>query len=145
MSSEAWLPPWSLLCLSIQVNKLPMKVKSLQCSHSNFTWFFWCGNPEKSCKLEEFQYVLWPLLPSVGLGSVSGAAFWCEGWWAWGPFSYYAARGLFGVGPSAFELCSLLKDNLPNFTSLWSPASLVVTGLGAPPSCSFLKRRYISP
>ena len=33
---------------------------------------------------------------------------------------------------------------LPNFTSLWSPSSLSVTGLGAPLSSSHLKRRYIS-
>jgi len=34
--------------------------------------------------------------------------------------------------------------NLPNFTSLWSPSFLSVTGLGAPLSSSLLKRCYIS-
>jgi len=33
---------------------------------------------------------------------------------------------------------------LPNFTSLWSLSTLVVTGLGAPLSSSLLKRLYIS-
>ena len=34
---------------------------------------------------------------------------------------------------------------LPSFTSLWSPSSLSVTGLGAPLSSSLSKRRYMSP
>jgi len=48
---------------------------------------------------------LWLLLPSVGFGSVSGAAFCCEGW-AFGPLgslSYCAAKDLFGHGPISME------------------------------------------
>jgi len=93
--------------------------------------------------------LLWPLLPSVGHGSESGAAFCCKGW-AFGPLGPFSNKGpfLFWVYQhgmiSPLSCISCWWPTLPNFTSLSSPSFLSVAGLGAPLSSSLLKRRYIS-
>ena len=87
------------------------------------------------CVLRSAPLPLWPLLPSVGFGSASGAAFCCKGW-AFGhsgPFICCAAKGLFGWGPISMEWsprwAAFLADGQP-FQILHLPEVLLWPWLG---------------
>src|SRR6218665_299506 len=92
-----------------------------------------------------------PLLPSVGFGRTSGAAFCCEGEFLVlrARLAIMQRRAFSVVGPSAwndlpFELRSLLMAHPSRFYISLKSFFLSVTGLGAPLGSSLLKRCYIS-